>query len=116
ITGLRRGLARFGVSTGFLLGAILRFCFVQSSEYVFARQMEESFCASDGSLLRLIPAGNSIFGSSLEEIEYAIQLDKESELFSLDNERPQFEASLAAYYIGVYTVSNEQFARFLSET
>jgi formylglycine-generating enzyme required for sulfatase activity len=67
-------------------------------------------------VLRLIPAGHSIFGSSLEEIEYAIQLDKERELFSLDNERPQFEAFLAAYYIGVYTVTNEQFARFLSET
>jgi formylglycine-generating enzyme required for sulfatase activity len=69
----------------------------------------------DGSLMRLIPGGTARLGSTLDEIEYAVGLDKDSELFSLENEMPQFEALIPAYYLAVYAVSNQQFARFLSE-
>jgi hypothetical protein len=34
----------------------------------------------DGSLMRLIPGGTARLGSTLDEIEYAVGLDKDSEL------------------------------------
>ena len=66
--------------------------------------------------MRLIPSGESIFGSTLREIESAVLLDRDGELFSLENERPRFSAVVPAYYFAVYAVTNQQFARFLSST
>ncbi len=70
----------------------------------------------DGSLLRLIPAGTFTMGSTPDDIAAAARMDKDGEQFALRHETPQFTATLPAYYIGVYTVTNEQFARFLTET
>jgi formylglycine-generating enzyme required for sulfatase activity len=72
--------------------------------------------ASDGSLLRLIPEGNAVLGSHPEQIAYAIRLDKDGNLFSLTDETPQFEAFIRSFYIGVFAVTNRQFARFLTAT
>jgi formylglycine-generating enzyme required for sulfatase activity len=79
-------------------------------------ESSEYFIARDESVMRLIPPGKSIFGPSSDEIRSAILLDKDGELFSLENEGPQFGAFLPAYYFGVYAVTNRQFARFLSST
>jgi formylglycine-generating enzyme required for sulfatase activity len=76
----------------------------------------EEFIARDGSLMRLIPGGVAIFGSTREEIRAAARLDKDGALFPLENETPQFETFVSSYYLGVYAVTNQQFARFLSET
>jgi formylglycine-generating enzyme required for sulfatase activity len=70
----------------------------------------------DGSLMRLIPAGEFLMGSTREQIEAAKAMDKDGPQFPLLHETPQFRASVPDFYIGVYTVTNEQFARFLSET
>jgi hypothetical protein len=72
--------------------------------------------APDRCLMRLIPAGKAILGSTREEIEYAVRLDKDGELFSLKNEMPQFEAFIPSYYIAAYATTTQQFARFLTET
>jgi len=79
-------------------------------------EFAEFIIGRDDSLMRLIPAGKSVIGSSPEEIKRAILLDKEGELFSLGNETPRFEAIVPPYYIGVYAVTNQQFVRFLSNT
>jgi formylglycine-generating enzyme required for sulfatase activity len=79
-------------------------------------ELPEYFIARDESLMRLIPPGQAIFGSTPDEIKSAILLDKEGALFSLENERPQFCAFAPGYYFGVYAITNEQFARFLSST
>jgi formylglycine-generating enzyme len=79
-------------------------------------ELREYIIARDESLMRLIPPGQAIFGSTPDEIKRAILLDKEGELFSLENECPQFCAFIPAYYFGVYAITNQQFARFLSST
>jgi formylglycine-generating enzyme required for sulfatase activity len=79
-------------------------------------ELPELFMAPDESLMRLIPPGRSVFGSSSDEIESAIHLDRDGELFSLEGESPQFVAFLPAYYIGVFAITNQQFVRFLSQT
>jgi formylglycine-generating enzyme required for sulfatase activity len=76
----------------------------------------EEFVARDGSLMRLIPEGVAIFGSTREEIRAAARLDRDGPLFPLENETPQFKTFVSPYYLGVYAVTNRQFARFLSET
>ncbi len=78
--------------------------------------MPELFIARDESVMRLIPSGQSIFGSTSDEIQRAMFLDRDGELFSLENEGPQFRAFIPAYYVGVYAVTNQQFARILSST
>jgi len=70
----------------------------------------------DGSVLRLIPMGTFLMGSTTEDIEAATRMDKEGPEFGLRHEMPQFQGWTPLYYIGVYAVTNEQFARFLSET
>ncbi len=80
------------------------------------RDPEEFVNGRDQSWMRLVPAGKAIFGSTRAEIENAVRLDKDGELFSLENETPQFEAFLQSYYIGMYAVTNQQFAKFLMET
>jgi len=69
----------------------------------------------DGSVMRLIPMGAFTMGSTPEDIVAATRMDKDGEKFALRHETPQFTATTPAYYIGVYAVTNEQFARFLND-
>jgi formylglycine-generating enzyme required for sulfatase activity len=70
----------------------------------------------DGSLMRRIPAGEFIMGSTVEQTEAAKAMDKAGRQFALLHETPQFRARINDFYLGVFAVTNEQFARFLSET
>src|SRR6266699_864784 len=70
----------------------------------------------DGSLMRLIPAGESIMGSTPEQIAAAKAMDKDGPQFPLLHETPQFRAFTDDFYLSVFAVTNGQFARFLSET
>jgi formylglycine-generating enzyme required for sulfatase activity len=72
--------------------------------------------------MRLIPAGEFTMGSTQRDIETARALDKDGEVFPLSHESyalahetPQFELFVPVYYLSVFTVTNEQFARFLTE-
>jgi formylglycine-generating enzyme required for sulfatase activity len=69
----------------------------------------------DRSLMRLIPAGEFIMGSTPEQTEAAKAMDKDGPQFPLLHETPQFRAKIDNFYLGVFPVTNEQFARFLSE-
>jgi len=68
----------------------------------------------DGTLLRLIPAGECIIGSTTEQIIAAAAMDPWGHPDLLACETPQFVAYLPDYYMGVYAVTNTQFAQFLS--
>ncbi|HVU07945.1 MAG TPA: SUMF1/EgtB/PvdO family nonheme iron enzyme [Verrucomicrobiae bacterium] len=68
----------------------------------------------DGSTMRLVPAGEFIMGSTGKDVETARMMDKDGHSFTL-HETPQFDLFVPSFYIGVFTVTNEQFARFLSE-
>jgi formylglycine-generating enzyme required for sulfatase activity len=70
----------------------------------------------DGSLMRLIPAGEFIMGSTREQTEAAKAMDKDGPQFPLLHETPQFRAYIDNFYLSVFAVTNEQFARFLSGT
>ena len=70
----------------------------------------------DGSALRLIPAGEFIMGSTPEQIVAAAGMDIWGHPDMLVRETPQFCAFVPDYYLGVYAVTNEQFAAFLSDT
>jgi hypothetical protein len=70
----------------------------------------------DASLMRLIPAGEFIMGSTIEQTEAAKRMDKAGAQFPLLHETPQFRANIETFYLSVFAVTNEQFARFLSET
>lgn len=69
----------------------------------------------DGSIMRRIPAGEFVMGSTPEQVEEAIAMDKDGPLFALHHECPQFRAFTSDFYLSVYAITNEQFARFLSE-
>jgi formylglycine-generating enzyme required for sulfatase activity len=76
----------------------------------------------DGSTMRLIPSGEFIMGSTQGDIQSARELDRDGDTFplshesyALSHETPQFELFLPAYYMSVFTVTNEQFARFFTE-
>ena len=70
----------------------------------------------DCSVMRLVPAGEFIMGSTPEQIEAARLMDIGGHEFTLLDETPQFRVSIPAFYISVYAVTNQQFAMFLSET
>lgn len=74
----------------------------------------ELFCSRDGSLLKLVPGGEFTMGSTVPQIELARDMDRNGPLFALNNELPQFRVYLSAYYLGIYAVTNAQFARFLT--
>ena len=65
--------------------------------------------------MRLIPIGTFTMGSTPEDIEAAVRMDKDGEQFALSHEAPQFTGWTPLYYIGMHAVTNEQFARFLSD-
>jgi formylglycine-generating enzyme required for sulfatase activity len=69
----------------------------------------------DDSLMRLIPAGEFIMGSTPEQIARAKAMDKDGPQFPLLHETPQLRAKIDNFYLSVFAVTNEQFARFLSE-
>ena len=68
----------------------------------------------DQSVMRLIPAGQFIMGSTPEQVEEARHLDIGGEEFSLLDELPQLHPFLPNYYVSECAVTNEQFARFLN--
>ena len=68
----------------------------------------------DGSLMRVIPAGPFTMGSTPAETVSAQALDRDGVLFALRDETPQFRAQVPAFSIGVYAVTNKQFAAFLT--
>jgi formylglycine-generating enzyme required for sulfatase activity len=70
----------------------------------------------DGSLMRLIPAGEFIMGSTPEQIAAAKAMDKDGPQFPLLPETPQLRVKIDNFYLTVFAVTTEQFARFLSET
>lgn len=70
----------------------------------------------DGSLLRLVPAGTFVMGSTTTDVEAAKAMDHDGQLFALADEVPQFCPFVPAFYLGVYAVTNEQFAQFLTST
>lgn len=65
--------------------------------------------------MRLVPAGEFILGSSVREIAAAQQMDAKGASFVLRNEMPQCTVQVPAFYIGVFAVTNSQFAKFLTE-
>jgi formylglycine-generating enzyme required for sulfatase activity len=65
--------------------------------------------------MRRIPSGEFIMGSTPQQIEDAIAMDKDGPLFALHHECPQFRAHTKDFYLGVYAITNQQFARFLSD-
>jgi iron(II)-dependent oxidoreductase len=76
----------------------------------------------DASTMRLVPSGDFTMGSTQKDIERARRMDRDGwrfalshEPFALSHETPQVELFVPAFYISVFTVTNEQFARFLSE-
>ncbi|MGH7989051.1 MAG: formylglycine-generating enzyme family protein, partial [Limisphaerales bacterium] len=68
----------------------------------------------DGSVMRLIPAGEFIVGSTSEQIEAARLMDIGGHEFSLLDELPQFRAFLPDFYLSECAVTNDQFAKFLN--
>lgn len=70
----------------------------------------------DGTVLRLIPAGACLIGSTPEQTVAAAALDIWGHPDLLVSETPQFSAFLPDYYMAVYPVTNAQFAAFLNAT
>jgi formylglycine-generating enzyme required for sulfatase activity len=68
----------------------------------------------DGSVMRLIPAGGFIMGSTPEQIEAARLMDIGGHEFLLLDELPQFRAFLPDFYLSECAVTYEQFAKFLN--
>lgn len=69
----------------------------------------------DASLMRLIPGGKFFMGSTQAETEEARKMDAGGEHYDLAAETPRFDLFVPSFYLSVYTVTNEQFARFLTE-
>ena len=67
-------------------------------------------------MLRQIPAGEFVLGSTTEQVQAAIAMDKDGPIFPLRHETPQCRIFVPDFEIGVHAVTNEQFARFLSAT
>jgi formylglycine-generating enzyme required for sulfatase activity len=70
----------------------------------------------DNSVMRLIPAGEFVMGSTPEQIEAARLMDIYGSQFTLLDELPQFRAFLPDFYLSECAVTNEQFAKFLNAT
>ena len=68
----------------------------------------------DHSLMRVIPAGDFIMGSTSDQVAFAHSLDPDSDLFPLVDETPAFVGQLPAYSISIYAIDNRQFTQFLN--
>ena len=80
-----------------------------------AAQTAPGASSRDGSVLRLVPAcAFTLLGSTVAEIDTARAMDHDGELFALGHEMPQFCPFVRSFYIGVHTVTNRQFAQFLT--
>ncbi|MBM4054021.1 MAG: formylglycine-generating enzyme family protein [Planctomycetes bacterium] len=60
-----------------------------------------------------IPEGKFLMGSTKADIEKLLELDKSIETYRLNNEMPQREVFLNAYYIDKYPVTNAAFSQFI---
>jgi formylglycine-generating enzyme required for sulfatase activity len=69
---------------------------------------------ADGSMMQLVLAGDFTMGSTPEDIESARKMDEDGATFEL-HETPQFNLFVPSFYMSIFAVTNEQFARFLSE-
>src|SRR3972149_5974746 len=61
----------------------------------------------------LIPEGPFLMGSTKEDIERLLDLDRNIEVERLENEMPQREVFLSAYFIDKYPVTNAQYKKFV---
>jgi len=61
----------------------------------------------DGYEMILIPGGEAIFGTGPDDPYF--------EGSSTDMEKPQFKADIPEFYMGVYSVTNEQYFKFVKE-
>jgi formylglycine-generating enzyme required for sulfatase activity len=61
----------------------------------------------------LIPEGPFLMGSTKEDIDRLLDLDRNIETSRLDNEIPQREVFLSAYLIDKYPVTNAHYKRFV---
>lgn len=61
----------------------------------------------------LIPEGPFLMGSTKEDIERLLDLDRNIEVERLENEMSQREVFLSAYFIDKYPVTNAQYKKFI---
>ena len=61
----------------------------------------------------VIPEGPFLMGSTKEDIERLLDLDRNIETERLENEMPQREVFLSAYFIDKYPVTNAQYKKFI---
>ena len=61
----------------------------------------------------LIPEGPFLMGSTKEDIDTLLKLDQNIEFGRLDNEMPQREVFLSAYYIDKYPITNTKYKIFI---
>ncbi len=61
----------------------------------------------------LIPEGAFLMGSTKQDIENLLALDQHIEIERLNNEIPQREVYLNAYYIDKYPVTNAKYKKFI---
>jgi len=61
----------------------------------------------------LIPEGVFLMGSTKEDIEKLLKIDRNIEVERLGNEMPQREVFLSAYFIDKYPVTNAQYKNFI---
>lgn len=64
----------------------------------------------------LIPEGTFLMGSTKEDIEKLLEQDKSIETYRLNNEIPQREIFLSAYYIDKYLSPMHNFLNLLRRT
>ncbi len=61
----------------------------------------------------LIPEGLFLMGSTRQDIDKLLELDRNIETVRLDNEIPQREVHLSAYLIDKYPVTNAEYKKFI---
>ena len=61
----------------------------------------------------LIPEGLFLMGSTKQDIERLLSLDQNIEAFRLENETPQREVCLSAYFIDKHPVTNARYKKFI---
>ena len=61
----------------------------------------------------LIPEGLFLMGSTKQDIDKLLELDRNIETVRLDNEMPQREVFMSAYVIDKYPVTNAEYKKFI---